>query len=275
MQFSTEQQAAIEAKNRELLVSAAAGSGKTAVLIEKIYTMLRDECRSVDRMLVVTFTRAAAAEMRERLKQRMAGDPSPHLRKQRERLEIAHISTLHSFCHSLVQEYFQAADIDPLSAVADATIASNLFREAMDTAMEQLYERAEAGDAAAVALTEKFEDKKITAMAAELYTFLMTLADPFDWLRALAEREYTPADLETGAMADTLLADCRVLLDGARELRGELSALAERPACPSGYLPSIQSDRAAIDELLHGVDGGLRAAVRAAQRFALERMPGL
>jgi len=275
MQFSGEQLSAIAANNRELLVSAAAGSGKTAVLIEKIYTMLRDGGMRVDRMLVVTFTRAAAAEMRERLKQRMAGESSPALRRERERLELSHISTLHSFCHSLVQEYFQAVDIDPLSAVADATIASNLFQEALDEAMEGLYARASEGDAPAMALTAKFEDKQIVRMAAELYTFLMTLADPFGWLRAQAEKAYTLADLETGPMAETLLQDCAVLLDGARELSDALAALAEHPDCPAGYLPVIRSDREAAAALIASVGRGLPETVLAAQRFALDRMPGL
>jgi ATP-dependent helicase/nuclease subunit A len=275
MQFSPEQQAAITAKNRELLVSAAAGSGKTAVLIEKIYTMLRDEGMSVDRMLVVTFTHAAAAEMRERLKQRMAGDAEPHLRRQRERLELAHISTLHIFCHRLVQEYFQAVDIDPLSAVADATMASNLFQEALDEAMERLYTQAAAGEAAEKALTDKFEDKQIVKMAAELYTFLMTLADPFGWLNALAERTYTLADLETGAMADTLLSDCKVLLDGARELADEMQALEAHLDCHEKYIPALARDREAVRALLDVIPKGLTALVNAARSFRLENMPSL
>ncbi len=273
MQFSPEQQSAIDAGNRELLVSAAAGSGKTAVLIEKIYTMIERDGISIDRMLVVTFTRAAAAEMRERLKQRMVGDADIHIRRQRERLELAHISTLHSFCHSLVQEYFQIVDVDPLSAVADATVASNLLQEATDEAMEQLYVQAAAGDAAAAALTAKFEDKRIVAMLGELYPFIMTLADPFGWLSALAAYRYTLTDLQSGAMAETLLADCRVLLDGAQALAGELQTLAEHPLCPEKYLPAMRADRAAVDELLRQLPHGLQATVAAAQRFALDRMP--
>ena len=275
MQFSTEQAAAIGARNRELLVTAAAGSGKTAVLIEKIYTMLRDEGMSVERMLVVTFTHAAAAEMRERLKLRMADDAEPHLRRQRERLELAHISTLHIFCHQLVQEYFQAVDIDPLSAVADATTASNLFQEALDAAMEDLYARAAAGEVAEKALTDKFEDKQIVKMAAELYTFLMTLPDPFGWLRALTEKTYTLADLETGAIADTLLTDCEVILSGARELADEMLALEAHPDCHEKYLPALERDRAAVQALLEAVPGGLIPLVKAARAFRLEAMPAL
>ncbi len=275
MEFSREQQAAIAAQNRELLVSAAAGSGKTAVLIEKIYTMLKSEGLQVDRMLVVTFTRAAAAEMRERLKRRMAGDPSPALRKQRQRLELAQISTLHSFCHTLVTEFFQAADVDPLSAIADTTVASNLYQEALDAAMDALYDRAAAGDEPARQLTAKFEDKQIVSMITELYPFLMTLAEPFAWLTQHAAKAYTLSDLETGPMAETLLQDCRVLLDGARELAGELDSLAAHPVCPEKYIPSIAMDCAAVQELLSALPQGLQAVVRAAQRFHLERMPGL
>jgi len=275
MQFSKEQLSAISAQNRELLVSAAAGSGKTAVLIEKIYTMLKCDGLSVDRMLVVTFTRAAAAEMRERLKRRMAGDSSPALRKQRERLELAQISTLHSFCHKLVTEYFQAVDIDPLSAIADTTASSNLFQEALDAAMETLYETAAAGDAAAKSLTAKFEDKQIVTMATALYAFLMTLADPFGWLKQQADKAYELSDLETGAMADTLMADCRVLLDGARELADELTALAAHPACHEKYLPSIRADIDAANRLVQTVPQGFLPVAAAAQAFALDKMPGL
>lgn len=71
MNFTPEQQSAIDAKNRELLVSAAAGSGKTAVLVRRIIHLIRDEDYSIDRMLVVTYTRAAAAELRDRLETAM------------------------------------------------------------------------------------------------------------------------------------------------------------------------------------------------------------
>ena len=275
MQFSPEQLSAITATNRELLVSAAAGSGKTAVLIEKIYTMLKQDGLQVDRMLVVTFTRAAAAEMRERLKRRMAGDPSIALRKQRERLELAQISTLHSFCHKIVQEYFQAVDIDPLSVIADTTVSSNLFQEALDAAMETLYENAAGGNAPAASLTAKFKDKQIVSMTAELYPFLMTLADPFGWLKRQAEKAYTTADLESGDMADTLLSDCRVLLDGARELADELTALAAHPACHEKYKQSIRADLVEAKQLLDAAPQGLLSVIPAAQRFALPRLPGL
>ncbi|MBN1777311.1 MAG: UvrD-helicase domain-containing protein [Clostridiales bacterium] len=275
MEFSKEQLSAINAKNRELLVSAAAGSGKTAVLIEKIYTMLKEDGLSVDRMLVVTYTNAAAAEMRERLKRRMAGDPSPELRRQRERLELAQISTLHSFCHKLVSEYFQAADVDPLSAIADTAASSNLFQEALDAAMDTLYTRAAEGDAAAAALTAKFEDNRIVKVSTELYTFLMTLAEPFAWLQKQAEKTYTLSDLETGAMADTLMADCLVLLDGARELADELRALTERPACHEKYIPAIRGDIRAADQLTETVSRGLLAVVQAAQAFHVVDMPRL
>ena len=275
MQFSAEQQAAITARNRELLVSAAAGSGKTAVLIEKIYTLIRDEGIGVDRMLVVTFTRAAASEMRDRLKQRLAGESDPRLRRERDKLELAHISTLHSFCHSLVQEFFQAADVDPLSAVADQTVSRNLFSDALSEAMDALYTRAAEGSAPETALTAKFEDKQIVAMTETLYPFLMTLADPLGFLRERAETAYTLADLETGPMAETLLADCRVLLSGAEDLAQELQALSQHPDCPAQYLPAIQSDRDAVSSLRQTAAHGLSALVRAAQAFALVRMPAL
>ena len=98
MQFTAGQQAAIDARNDSVLVSAAAGSGKTAVLVERVLSLLREGGR-IDRMLIVTFTRAAAGEMRERIGRRLdeAGSQDAHLRRQALRLPRAAICTLHVF----------------------------------------------------------------------------------------------------------------------------------------------------------------------------------
>ncbi len=99
MQWTAGQQAAIDARNDSVLVSAAAGSGKTAVLVERVLSLLREGGR-IDRMLIVTFTRAAAGEMRERIGSRLEeeGVANAHLRRQALRLNRAAICTLHVFC---------------------------------------------------------------------------------------------------------------------------------------------------------------------------------
>ncbi|MBQ7865295.1 MAG: UvrD-helicase domain-containing protein, partial [Clostridia bacterium] len=100
MPWTKEQQSAIDARNHTILVSTAAGSGKTAVLVERIVGLIREGYR-MERMLIVTFTRAAAAEMRQRLNQRIAkeaqNDPE-HMTQALDDLEAAEISTIHAFC---------------------------------------------------------------------------------------------------------------------------------------------------------------------------------
>ena len=114
MQFTEEQRRAIEARGTNLLLSAAAGSGKTAVLVQRVLSLI-EEGADVRRMLVVTFTRAAAAEMRERLAARLgeaAAEGDARLREQMLCLDRASISTLHGFCAEFLRANFEAAGVD-------------------------------------------------------------------------------------------------------------------------------------------------------------------
>lgn len=277
MPFTQAQEAAIHARNRELLVSAAAGSGKTRVLIERIFSMLQDDGLSMDRMLIVTFTHAAAAEMRERLQARIADAAllDRRMRRQLELLETAQISTLHSFCQKLVREYFQEVDIDPQAMLGDETINANLRSLAKSDAMDWLYEQAAAGEAEPMALTAKFEDKQIDKMIDELYPFLMALPDPFGWLTGRADKRYTEQDLLQGELADTLLGDCRLLLSGMAELAAESERLAAAPLMHEKYLLTIRSDRQAVDALVASAIEGLPDLIAGARCFSLERLPAV
>ena len=118
--WTTEQQKVIDLRDRNILVSAAAGSGKTAVLVERIITMLTDEEHpvDVDQLLIVTFTEAAAAEMKERIRdaieKKLEEYPeNEHLARQATFIHSAQITTIHSFCLSVIRDHFHAIDIDP------------------------------------------------------------------------------------------------------------------------------------------------------------------
>ena len=135
--FTVAQQAAIDSDAANILVSAAAGSGKTAVLTGRI---LRHISRgiNIDNLLVVTFTEAASAEMRERIGR---GLSDAGMLSQVARLPMANISTIHSFCRKLVQEHFQLVELDPAFRVGDDAELSLLRAQAMDELFEQEYER--------------------------------------------------------------------------------------------------------------------------------------
>lgn len=144
MQWTNEQWHAITQDDQNILVSAAAGSGKTAVLVERIMRLICDADSGVDadRLLVVTFTNAAAAEMRRKmecaLQKRLREDPkNQRLRRQQMLLQRAQISTVHAFCQSLLQRYFYACDVDPAFRVMDATESEFLRQSVLDTLLEE------------------------------------------------------------------------------------------------------------------------------------------
>ena len=118
--FTKEQQQVIDLRDRNILVSAAAGSGKTAVLVERIITRLTKDTPpiDVDELLVVTYTDAAAAEMKERIRNAIekALEERPedeHLQRQATLVHSAKVTTIHSFCLSVIRDYFHTIDLDP------------------------------------------------------------------------------------------------------------------------------------------------------------------
>ncbi|WP_054695634.1 UvrD-helicase domain-containing protein [Syntrophomonas palmitatica] len=130
MGWTDEQREAIQNRSCNLLVSAAAGSGKTAVLVERIINLLvedkNEDKLDIDRMLVVTFTQAAAGEMRERISAAIIAElakgnsDEQHLRRQLMLLGRASISTIHAFCTEVLRTYFYLVNLDPQFRIADA-----------------------------------------------------------------------------------------------------------------------------------------------------------
>ena len=145
--WTDDQQRVIDARNCNLLVSAAAGSGKTAVLVERIIKMITDEKNNVDidRLLVVTFTNAAAAEMKTRvgeaIESRLLEEPdNEHLQRQASLLHNAQITTMHSFCQYVIRNYFHVIDIDPAFKVANENDMKIAQSEILAELIEQRYE---------------------------------------------------------------------------------------------------------------------------------------
>ncbi|WKY43601.1 UvrD-helicase domain-containing protein [Eubacteriaceae bacterium ES2] len=182
--WTPEQVAAIENRSDNLLVSAAAGSGKTALLIERIYRIVMEDHIDVDRLLVLTFTRAAAGEMKNRLNQAfskvLVGAGSQlraEILRQMNLLANASISTFHVFCLSLLRQYFYKIDLDPAFAIGNETDMALLRKEALDQAFELSYERAEAGqDPHFLALIDKYsgnrDDQTLKDLVEQFYFFL-------------------------------------------------------------------------------------------------------
>ena len=188
--WTPNQSDAITARGGSVIVSAAAGSGKTAVLVERVIRMITDAENGVDadRLLVVTYTRKAAAELRERLKDALTDcirrDPSnPFLLRQQSLLSKARISTVDSFCMALCKEYFYELDIDRNIRIADAGELTVMRGDAMRMTLDTLYTE---GDPRFHRLVETFatarDDSRLEDNIAKLYDFLRSHPFPKKWM---------------------------------------------------------------------------------------------
>ena len=189
--WTKEQAQVIHLRNRNILVSAAAGSGKTAVLVERIITRLTvDEPPiDVDQMLVVTFTEAAAAEMKERIRdaieKKLEEQPeNVHLQRQATLIHNAQVTTIHSFCLSVIRDYFHMINLDPGFRIADEGELKLLRQDVLEEVLENCYT---AGEQSFLDCIESFaagrDDKKIEEIILQLYEFSRSNPEPEKWLR--------------------------------------------------------------------------------------------
>lgn len=177
VELTEQQRLAVNCRNASLIVSAAAGAGKTAVLVRRVLSLLTDETDpcGVDELLVVTFTNAAAGEMRQRigdaLRRRLAEDPAnARLRRQLGLLGSARIQTVHAFCQSLIREHFTLCGVEPDFRLADETQCQLLLEQALSDTLEEAYFRAEPGFAALCdTLTDGRSDRVLAQAVLEIF----------------------------------------------------------------------------------------------------------
>lgn len=235
--WTKQQEQAIRARNHTILVSAAAGSGKTAVLVERIVSLVR-EGASMNRMLIVTFTKAAAAEMRQRLAKRISREAisrDPAMVKALDELETTQISTIHAFCQRVIRSHFEQVGVDPLVRVCDEQQQKLLFEAAFTKAMDELLD--ERTDENFLLLADAWKQDKLLSLTSQLYDFLMALPKPFAWLDEHVEQLSQPlmqqpwvetlenaAKLQVGAMDDALIA-IRSLFDLPNAVMDRMEAL--------------------------------------------------
>lgn len=240
--WTEEQQKAIETRKCNLLIAAAAGSGKTAVLVERIIRIITNEESPVDidRLLVVTFTSAAASEMRERIASAItkALEKSPNsrnLQKQLTLLSRANITTMHSFCLDVIKNNFHIIDLDPAFRILDETEGMLLRSEVLEELFEDKYEN---DDKEFLDLVEAYSDSKsddkLKDIVLDLYKFSMSGPWPQRWLRDKSEEFNisTIEELDKSSWMNVFIENLVIELQGlismeekALELCGETSGL--------------------------------------------------
>lgn len=189
-QWTPAQKQAIEARNGTVLVSAAAGSGKTAVLVERVIERITDAENPVDieKLLIVTFTKAAAAEMKERILKRLSEmiceqPKNQYLKRQKMYLPNAQISTMDSFCGKLVKENFEKADVAPDYTMLSDIEHDMLKREVINVVLEELYSmpKEETEDFLRL-FTNGRNDENLISSILTLYDFAMASQNPLNWI---------------------------------------------------------------------------------------------
>jgi len=283
--WNPEQLSAIEARGGTLLVSAAAGSGKTAVLTERVLRMLTDEQNPVDadRFLVMTFTRLAAAEMKNRiteaLSEKLAGKPGDvRLARQQILLEKMRIGTIDAFCLDLALEHFSALGISPQSRVASEKELGILKSEALAEVMEERYA---AKDGGFLALSETLgagrDDADLANTVLSLYDWLRTQPHYENWLDSvchLYDADIFPENHPWGKIlldyAGEALRDCK------RQAEYALSLAGREEDVLAAYGAALASDAAALESLRDCAERGGWDALRAAlQTVNWQRLCGL
>lgn len=197
MEFTKNQKKAIDLRNRNILVSASAGTGKTAVLTERIVRILldRDNYEDIDRMLVVTFTRAAAAEMRARISTKLSeryedakrngedADYIEHISRQLALLPNSRITTIDSLCYYILKKYYYAIGIDPAVKIIDEKPDRLMLLKVIDDVLERKYdERTDSFVTMVESIITVKKDKDLIELIEKLYNNSMSHADPVGWL---------------------------------------------------------------------------------------------
>ncbi len=264
MEWTREQKRVIEARGKNILVSAAAGSGKTAVLVERIINRITDKENGIDidRLLVVTFTNAAAAEMKERIRKAiddrlMADSDDAVLQRQAALIHNAQITTIHSFCLSVIRENFQSLPIDPSFRIAEEAELTLLKSDVLEELLEEYYEE---GSEDFLAFSEGFGGGKTDIGMEELilniHRFSMSAPWPEDWYERLANNYaiQTAEELKEASWLKDLMKLLNHMVTDILAMCEEALALCRQEDGPAVYFPAVNSDMEQLEGLTETYD---------------------
>lgn len=252
MAFTDNQLLAIESDGSDILVSAAAGSGKTTVLVERIIQRILDEKDplDIDRMLVLTFTKAAASQMKDKIleaiEKKMKEDPfNEHLAKQSVLIQNAQISTFHGFCQEIIRNHFYEIDADPQMRVADEGEIKLMQMDALAAVLESAYEN---GDDDFLRTVEAYcsgrSDKNLEDIILRVYNLAQAQPEPENYLN-LCETSYDVNDEEALKNSAWFAEYFNSLKESAQEavsLGHQMLRLCDENHGPAKYRPMFEND---------------------------------
>ena len=257
--WTKEQLRAIHEKDSNILVAAAAGAGKTAVLVERIINKIINDGVDIDKLLVVTFTNAAASEMRERIylaisKELDKGDDAKNILRQMTLLEKSSITTMHSFCLEVIRNNFSEIDIDPNFRIADKTEIELIKAETLNELFEEEYEEEK------IELMELLEsyggskdDRLIQEMVLKLYHFIQSNPWPKKWLNDMTNlmKVDLDEDFSNTIWGDVILENIKVDLEGVRDnIKKAIAIIRTDSTLNDKFFKLYSEDFITIDEMI-------------------------
>lgn len=258
--WTDDQWEAIVTGGQNVLVAAAAGSGKTAVLVERIIRKISSNT-DVDRLLVATFTKAAAAEMKDRIRLALEKElerkpDSEHLRRQLALMGRASITTLHSFCLDVIRRYYPLIGLDPGFRIANETESELMRLDVLDELFEHKYGD-ESGDGGAFfMLADRYGgergDEPLYQLVQGLYDFAQSHPWPAHWLRETAKAYEVGSieELEQSEWIACLRTDILLSIEGAVAQLRQAMELTRLPAGPAPYAEALEEDLSLVLGLL-------------------------
>ena len=252
MNFTESQKKVIRLRNKNILVSAAAGSGKTAVLVERILGLITDQENPVDidRLLIVTFTNAAATEMRERIggaiDKKLQQEPEDdNLLKQATLLHHAHITTIDSFCLFLVKNHFHEIGLDPGFRVADPGEIQLLKQDSLKEIIEEMLEDDKTAEEFRLmmdAIAYSGKEKSLEEAVLKLHTFAESFPWPEQWLKERSRDYLLEEEIEETAWGKELTAHLEERLEQISQTLAMAKEICADEAGPYMYLDMLLED---------------------------------
>ena len=280
--WTEDQLKAIETRGCNLLVAAAAGSGKTAVLVERIIRIITNEENSVDidRLLVVTFTSAAAAEMRERIaaavsKELEKNPNSKLMQKQLTLLSRANITTMHSFCLDVIKNNYHTIDLDPTFRISDETENTLLMLEIINDMFEDYYEKEDMKFRNLIeAFSDSRDDQRLKDIVLDLYKFSMSGPWPEKWLYENAEKFNINSmeELNNSVWINILRTNMKIEIEGFIKTLERAISIIRATDGLEPYEETFMEDLEMFKELYYSLDKGLDEIYKASTNINFGRL---
>lgn len=259
--WTEEQHEAISVRGKNILVTAGAGSGKTRVLVERLLRRITDHQNPIDldRLLIVTFTKAAASEMKQRigiaLEKALQENPrSQTLHRQLLLLNRATITTVHSFCLDVIRRYYYLKELDPSFRVLDEAAAELLRQEILEETLDEYYD-SQQPESSFYRLVEAYSsergDQALQSLILRLYSFARSHPFPSQWLQQQRDAFISGSSLchAQNPWLEILLDDCRVELQMIVEFIEEGIQIAHSPGGPAPYLETLHEELEMLREM--------------------------